>query len=108
MENIDVIKIIQVDGLNAGAAANNNGEFQMASSGGNLADQVVNSALRYRAQAPLLDSLMREVGIEGGDINGLTNIAHNLGTNEPKPHPKPAQQHKQQQAPKAKPGNKDE
>jgi uncharacterized membrane protein YqiK len=72
MENIDGIKIIQVDGLTGGsgnaaasAATNNNG---------NLADQVVNSALRYRAQAPLLDSLMKEVGINASDINGLTAI----------------------------------
>jgi hypothetical protein len=33
---------------------------------------VVNSALRYRAQAPLLDSLLTEIGIKAGDINGLT------------------------------------
>ncbi len=39
---------------------------------GSLADQLVNSALRYRAQAPLLDSLMRELGLEGSDLNGLT------------------------------------
>lgn len=76
LENIDGIKIIQVDGLNVGAAANSNGEVSsMAIGGGNLADQVVNSALRYRAQAPLLDSLMREVGIDGSNINGLTNVA---------------------------------
>ena len=39
---------------------------------GNLSDQVVNSALRYRAQAPLLDQLLSEVGLSGTDINGLT------------------------------------
>ena len=32
----------------------------------NLADQMTNSALRYRAQAPLVDSLMNELGIKGG------------------------------------------
>jgi uncharacterized membrane protein YqiK len=73
MENIDGIKIIQVDGLTGGT-----GGAAAASSGGNesksLADQVVNSALRYRAQAPLLDSLMKEVGINAGDINGLTAV----------------------------------
>ncbi len=76
MENIDGIKIINIEGLNGsgggiqlGDAANlNNG----GGGGGNLADQVVNSALKYRAQAPLLDSLLEEVGIKGGDINGLT------------------------------------
>ena len=28
-------------------------------------------ALRYRAQAPLVDQLLREIGIEGGDIQRL-------------------------------------
>ena len=32
----------------------------------------MNSALRYRTQAPLIDSLMNELGIQGGDIKGLT------------------------------------
>ena len=36
--------------------------------GGGLADSVVNSALRYRAQAPLIDQLLREIGVEGGDV----------------------------------------
>ena len=48
-------------GTNAGTAA---GE-------GNLADQVVSSALRYRAQAPLLESLLEEIGIDGTTANGL-------------------------------------
>ena len=39
---------------------------------GSLADQVVNSALRYRAQAPILDSLLSEIGLKAGDINGMT------------------------------------
>ena len=34
---------------------------------------MTNSALRYRAQAPLVDSLMNELGIKGGDINGFTS-----------------------------------
>ena len=33
---------------------------------------MTNSALRYHAQAPLVDSLMNELGIKGGDINGFT------------------------------------
>lgn len=72
MENIDGIKIVQVDGLNAGGGHGASAETASAN-GGNLADQVVNSALRYRAQAPLLDSLLQEVGIDGGDINSITN-----------------------------------
>ncbi len=73
MEAIEGIKIIQVEGLNAGGHASGNGEGTGAtSSTGSLADQMVNSALRYRAQAPLVDSLLKEIGLTGSDINGLT------------------------------------
>jgi uncharacterized membrane protein YqiK len=70
MEQIDGIKIFQVEGLG------NNGVAHGAANeaGGNLADQVVNSALRYRAQGPLVDSLLKEIGLEAGDINGLTKV----------------------------------
>ena len=73
MENIDGIKIIQVDGLGAGNGA---GGIGGSSDTGNLADNVVNSALRYRAQAPLVDSLLKEVGLNGQDINELTGFMH--------------------------------
>lgn len=69
MEKIDGIKIIQLGGLAGATGATAIGS---ASDGGSLADQVVNGALKYLAQAPLLDSLLKEVGIKGGDINGFT------------------------------------
>lgn len=72
MENIDDIKILQVNGLGGFSGTSDNaGETGVANA--SLADQMVNSALRYRSQAPLVDSLLKEIGIEGGDINGLTN-----------------------------------
>ena len=36
--------------------------------GGSFSDSVVNSALRYRAQAPLVDQLLREIGVDAGDV----------------------------------------
>lgn len=69
MENIDGIKIIQVDGLNGASA---NGSAAAASGDASLSDQLVNSALRYRGQAPLVDSLLADIGLKGNDINGLT------------------------------------
>ncbi|MEW5687355.1 MAG: flotillin domain-containing protein [Pseudomonadota bacterium] len=69
MESIDSIKIVQVDGLTGQSAAAAN---DAPGGGGNLADNVVNSALRYRAQAPLVDQLLAEVGITGGSVDGLT------------------------------------
>ena len=71
MENIDDIKILQVNGL-AGMASGTATDGGTADHNVALSDQVVNSALRYRSQAPLIDSLMNELGIQGGDINGLT------------------------------------
>ncbi len=65
MKQIDSIKIMQVEGLGGG---NNGGSHSEANT--SLADQMVNSALRYRGQAPLVDALMEEIGIKGGDING--------------------------------------
>jgi uncharacterized membrane protein YqiK len=67
MEQIEGIKIIQIEGLGGGNSASNGSP----AGEGSLADQLVNSALRYRGQAPLVDMLMKEVGLEGGDVNGL-------------------------------------
>jgi uncharacterized membrane protein YqiK len=78
MEQIDGIKILQVNGLGGstapiGFSPNGDGHSHNGHShNGNLADEVVNSALRYRAQAPLLDGLLNELGLNGKDINGLT------------------------------------
>ncbi len=75
MEHIDGIKIIQVDGLNG--AVGSGGEGVPAQS--NLADQLVNSALRYRGQAPLVDSLLSDIGLNGKDLNGITQVLHGNG-----------------------------
>lgn len=70
MERIEGIKILHVDGL-GGSAGGGDG----SGGGGHFADGVVNSALRFRAQAPLVDQLLREIGIEGGDIQRLASSA---------------------------------
>ena len=50
-------------------ARNRNAEFTtLSASDASLADSVVNSALRFRAQAPLVDQLLREIGVDGGDL----------------------------------------
>ncbi|MDX1539296.1 flotillin family protein [Arsukibacterium sp.] len=72
MEQISDIKILQVNGM-GNQGGGNSGEAGSGEAGnGSLADQVVNSALRYRAQAPILDSLLSEIGLKAGDINGMT------------------------------------
>lgn len=73
MEQISDIKILHVNGLgqNSAADGNNTGTAAEPANSGSLADQVVSSALRYRAQAPILDSLLSEIGLKGADINGM-------------------------------------
>ncbi|MEJ5992264.1 flotillin domain-containing protein [Ramlibacter sp. PS3R-8] len=74
MERIEGIKILQVDGLMGGGGGNGgHGIGQMGAQGSNFSDGLVNSALRFRAQAPMVDQLLREIGIEGGGINQLVN-----------------------------------
>ncbi|WP_294088866.1 flotillin domain-containing protein [Sphingomonas sp.] len=74
LEAIDSIKIVQVEGLAGGAAA---GGGAAANDGGdrNLANAAVSAALRYRAQAPIVDGLMRELGFEGGSLDKLVAAA---------------------------------
>ena len=77
IENIDGIKILQIGGNGAGMLGQgNNGVSNEGGNGGSkgsLADDMVNSALRYRSQAPLIDHLLGELGLAGGgDINALT------------------------------------
>ena len=74
MEKIEDIKILQVNGLGgfAGGANGAEGVSDGQTTQTSLADQMVNSALRYRSQAPLVDGLLKELGLNGGDINGLT------------------------------------
>jgi uncharacterized membrane protein YqiK len=67
LERIEGIKILQVDGLGGGGGGRSEG----FDGGGSFADNVVNSALRYRAQAPLVDQLLREIGIDSGDVGKL-------------------------------------
>jgi uncharacterized membrane protein YqiK len=66
LERIEGIKILQVDGLGGGGGGGHREGFEAG--GGGFADNVVNSALRYRAQAPLIDQLLREIGIDSGDV----------------------------------------
>ena len=63
MEKIDGIKILHIDGANGGAGGNRN-----------VTDEVIDSALRYRVQAPMIDSLMKEIGIEGGSLGRMTDV----------------------------------
>jgi uncharacterized membrane protein YqiK len=67
MEAIDSIKIVQVEGL----AGNGVTDGHATLADGNLANSAVAAALRYRAQAPVIDGLMKELGFDGRTIESL-------------------------------------
>lgn len=74
LESIESIKIVDVGGLNGigGGQIGADGNRE----GGSLPDQLTNAALRHRAVAPLVDSLLSEVGITGGagSVEALTSV----------------------------------
>lgn len=101
MQSIETIKILEVNGLPGFSS----GQPQAGGGGGgatdgdgpggprNLADNVVNSALRYRAQMPFVDSLLHEIGMSPGEISNISNILGNFDSdvadeNAKKPKPK--------------------
>lgn len=77
MEAIDSIRIVQVDGLAGGGSAAAGGGAVVAGAGGdgNLANAAVSAALRYRAQAPVIDGLMKELGFDSATLDGLVKGA---------------------------------
>ena len=78
MEKIEGIKVVHLDGMTmpSGGGAGD-GE-------GGLTDRLVSSALRYRAQAPLLDHLLGEIGIDPGDPTKLAQLLADLKKDQPK------------------------
>jgi len=88
MQNIDAIKILEVNGMpgfsngnpkgdgsdGGGSSGSPGGGVGAGGSGGSLADNVVNSALRYRAQMPFVDNLLHEIGMSPGEISNISNI----------------------------------
>ncbi|PAX08238.1 flotillin family protein [Sphingomonas lenta] len=71
LEAIDSIKIVQVDGLTGGRPGSAGSDLVAAPATGNLAGAAVEAALSYRAQAPVIDGLMRELGLSGGSLDQL-------------------------------------
>lgn len=85
MENINDIRILQVDGvLGQNGIPPGEDDAIATGGGGTLPDQLVNSALRYRTQAPVVDSLLGELGFKGSDTSAVTGfLKQQLGDQVP-------------------------
>lgn len=68
LEHISDIKIVHVDGLGGGSGGGGN---DAEAGAGSLSDQVMNSALKYKLQAPLVDSLLTSAGINPSNVTEL-------------------------------------
>ena len=69
MERIDGIKILHVDGLGGGGTGGGTGGGHRSPT-----DEVIESALRYRAQAPLIDEMMKEIGVENPNVARMGDV----------------------------------
>ena len=77
LEKIEGIKVVHLDGLTVPAGGGSpEGE-------GGLTDRLVSSALRYRAQAPIVDHLLSEIGINISDPSKLAQLLDKLQKGRP-------------------------
>ncbi|AAN54442.1 flotillin family protein [Shewanella oneidensis MR-1] len=80
LENIEGIKILQGYGAGHQFAAGGDGT---AINQGGIAEQVTSAALNYRANAPVVDAMLRELGLvqaDSGTLNDLLNGNNALTT----------------------------
>ena len=88
MENIDDIKIYELNGMPGFNSNSANGDFvgpvNGSNGGGNLSENIVNAALRYRAQAPFVDNLLDEIGMSPKEISNIKNILGDYKKDDPK------------------------
>lgn len=74
LERIEGIKIVHLDGLGLGSGMP--GQSPGSSS---LSDQVMTSALKYKIQAPLVESLLKEVGLGSLDAESIARAVREKG-----------------------------
>ena len=61
IEKIDGIKVVHMSGGNMSGSRS-------------PTDEVIDSALRYRVQAPMIDELMKEIGVEGANVSKMGDV----------------------------------
>ena len=89
IENIDGIKIVDVGGLGLNSEANGSSGSKNSD---DIVDRVVTGAMKYKTQAPILEQLVKEVGLvgEGENFNDLISGRSSLITGKQKNDDKPS------------------
>ena len=71
LENIEGIKILQGYGATGGAGGDN---ATITTSQGGIAEQVTSAALNYRANAPVVDAMLQELGLVDAQTGTLNDL----------------------------------
>jgi uncharacterized membrane protein YqiK len=87
LQKIESIRIAAVNGL-GGAGGNGQGDGAQSGNNGGMADQVVQAALAYQYQKPVIDGLLAEVGLKPGTsldslVSGAASVAGLTGAVSP-------------------------
>jgi len=72
MQNIDSIKIVDMGGRGTGST--------VSESNGSMSDNLVNSALKYKTHAPIVESLANEIGLDLSSVKGFTKPLEDIVT----------------------------
>lgn len=78
LENIEGIKILQGYGNTSGQNGNSGSG---STANGGIAEQITSAALNYRANAPMIDAMLQELGLvnkDSGTLNDLLNGNHTV------------------------------
>ena len=86
MENIDDIKIYELNGMPGFNSNSANSDFvgPVSNDGGGLPENIVNAAMRYRAQVPFIDNLLDEIGMSPNEISNIKNLLGDYKKDEKK------------------------
>ncbi len=79
MEKIESIKILQANGFGGSAGGGNGATGSANGSGGGLPNQLVDAALGYRMNLPLVDKMLEELGLDPKSAEGLTALLKDKG-----------------------------
>ncbi|MBK1880348.1 flotillin family protein [Pelagicoccus mobilis] len=79
MEKIDSIKILQANGFGGSNGGSSNGTTPHGSNGGSLPNQLVDAALGYRMNLPLVDKMLEELGLDPKSAEGLSALIKERG-----------------------------